>query len=216
MATFNPLHAGAAAFMALAITAGAAAPIIQPTPVLAQARYRDAGSIPAGTEIPVRYDKKKIVVSPTETVPVTLTVASDVRDANGNVVIPSGSKIQGRVVPYNGGSRFEAEYLKFPDSSYQQNIDAVSRVINRQQTITRSADAKSILTGAAAGGGAATVLTALTGGGFKLGPLLGGGAAGAAGGALLGRHKADVNVIYPNSDLTLRLRSSWEPSRRSY
>ncbi|MBV9385948.1 MAG: hypothetical protein JOZ78_05925 [Chroococcidiopsidaceae cyanobacterium CP_BM_ER_R8_30] len=216
MANFNPLHTGAAAFMALAIGAGATAPIIQPAPVLAQQPYRLEVSVPAGTQIPVRYDKQKIVVSPTETVPVTLTVASDVKNDNGRVVIPAGSKIQGKIVPYDQGSRFEAEYLQFPDSSYKQDINAVSRVVNRRETITRGADAKSILTGAAAGGGAATILTAITGGGFKLAPLLGGAAAGAGGGALLGRHKADVNVIYPDRDLTLRLQSNWHPNRRSY
>jgi hypothetical protein len=216
MANFNPLSTGAAALTVLALTAGATAPIIQPAPVLAQQPYRLEVSVPAGTQIPVRYDKQKIVVSPNESVPVTLTVASDVRNDDGRVVIPAGSKVQGKIVPYNEGSRFEAEYVQFPDSSYKQNIDAVSRVVNRQETITRSADAKSILTGAAAGGGAATILTAITGGGFKLAPLLGGGAAGAAGGALLGRHKAEVNVIYPDRDLTLRLQSSWRPSKRSY
>jgi hypothetical protein len=208
MTSLNPLHAGAAAFMALAITTGATVPIIRPAPVLAQDSYRVELNVPAGTRIPVSYDKQKIVVSPSESAPATLTVASDVRDADGRIAIPAGSKIEGKIVPYNGGSRFESEYLKFPDSSHRVDIDAVSRVVNRQENVTRSADAKSILTGAAAGGGAATVLTALTGGGFKLAPLLGGGAAGAAGGALLGRHKAVVNVIYPNSDLTLKLRSS--------
>jgi len=228
MSSFNFWQAGSGAVMALAITAGATAPIVQPAPVLAQDyqnqnryqdqnRYQNEVRIPAGTRIPVTYDQQKIVVSTTESVPVTLTVATDITDRNGNVLIPSGSKIEGRIVPYNGGDRFEANYLKYADSNRQVNIDATSQVVNRIQRVSRGAGTGSILTGAAAGGGAAAILSAITGGGsIPIGAVLGGGAAGAAGGALLGRHKSDVNVIYPNRDLTLRLRSSLPISYRNY
>jgi len=218
MSSFNPWKSGAAALMALAITAGSAVvPIVHPAPVLAQARYGNELRIPAGTRIPVTYDKQKIVVSLTESVPVTLTVATDIQDPNGRVLIPSGSKIEGKIVPYNGGDRFEANSLKYAGSDRQQDIDATSQVVTRTERVSRGASSGSILTGAAAGGGAAALLSAVTGGGnIPIGAVLGGGAAGAAGGALLGRHKSDVNVIYPSRDLTLRLRSSLPISSRDY
>lgn len=214
MSSFNFRQSGATALMALAIASGTAAPIIQTTPVLAQYYSQSGVSLPAGTRIPVTYNKQKVVVSPNESVSVTLTTATDVTDPNGNVSIPAGTKIEGRIEPAGGGSRFVARRIVF-DSGRRVDLDAVSGVVTRTERVKKGAGAGSILTGAAAGGGAAAILSAVTGGGnIPIGAVLGGAGAGAAGGALLGGHKADVIVIYPSRDLTLRLRSSLSANYR--
>lgn len=67
---------------------------------LAQTPVVSNNTIPAGTPIPVIYDKaEKILVTRTETVPLTLTVAENIRNAGGTVVIPKGSQIRGNYVP---------------------------------------------------------------------------------------------------------------------
>ncbi len=212
MSRFNSWQSGTAALMALAITAGTAAPIVTPTPAFAQSSYRDV-SISAGTRIPVRYDKsEKVVVTPNETTPLTLKVATDVTSSDGSLLIPAGTQVVGQLQPAQTGDRkgtqFVARELVF-NSDRRVNIDASSRVITRTERVTKN-NSGNILKGAAAGGGAAAALSAITGGGkVPLGAVLGGGAAGAVGGLLLGRESSDVVVVYPNKDLSpLRLRSN--------
>ncbi len=213
MSPTNTWRSGtAAALTALAITTGASAPIITPAPALAQYETQYQVTIPAGTRIPVHYNKNKIVVTPDETSPVTLRVATDIVSRNGTVLIPSGTQIVGQLQPAtrNGirGSRFVARQLVFSNGQ-QYNINASSAVVTRTQTISRGASTGTVLTGAAVGAGAASVLTAVAGGGFKIPATLGGAAAGAVGGLVFGKRKANVVVIYPNNgDLNLGLRSN--------
>ncbi len=253
MFSFNSWQSGTAALMALAITAGATAPILTSAPALAQSdRYPDRSdqypdrsdqypdrsdrypdhsdrypdhsdrrldrsdqyqvSIPAGTRIPVRYEKaEKIVVTPDETTSLTLTVAADITNRNGNVLIPAGTKIVGQLEPVERrsekGSRFVARELVL-NSDQRRDIDATSRVITRTERITKGASSGSILEGAAAGGAAAALISGVTGNHhIPVGAVLGGAGAGAVGGLLLGRRNADVVVIYPDRDLDLRLGS---------
>ena len=213
MSPINTWRSGTtAALTALAITTGASVPIITPFPALAQSETQYQVTIPAGTRIPVNYNKNKIVVTPDETSPVTLRVATDIVSRNGTVLIPSGTQIVGQLQPAtrNGirGSQFVARQLVFSNGQ-QQYINARSGIVTRTQTISRGASTGTVLTGAAVGAGAASVLTAVAGGGFKIPATLGGAAAGAVGGLLFGKRKANVVVIYPNNgDLNLGLRSS--------
>ncbi|MDJ0543691.1 MAG: hypothetical protein PX637_04920, partial [Microcystis sp. M53601_WE4] len=53
-------------------------------------------SIPVGTVIPLNYEKAdKILVSKSDVIPLTLTVARDIRNRNGIVVIAAGSEVKG-------------------------------------------------------------------------------------------------------------------------
>ena len=207
MSSFNSWQSGTAALMALAITAGATAPIVIPAPAFAQYNV----SISAGSRIPVRYDKSsKVVVTPNETSSLTLKVASDVRDSNGNLLIPTGTQVVGQLEPAQRGdqkgTQFVARQLVF-NSGRRVDIDAVSPIITRTEQVSKT-NSGNILKGAAAGGGAAAVLSAI-GGRVPIGAVLGGAGAGAVGGLLLGKKRTDVVVVYPNRDLSpLRLRSS--------
>lgn len=195
--------------MALAIATGAAAPLIVPTPASAQFRSQPTRvSIPTGTSIPVRYDQaEKIVVSPKETMPLTLTVATDIVNRSGTVLIPAGSQIVGELQPATGGSQFVARELVTYENN-RQSINATSKVISQTQ-VSRGANTGNILKGAAVGSAAAAVLAGITGNSnISAGEVLIGTGVGAAGGLLLGRKKADVVVINPDTDLDVTLGSS--------
>ena len=162
-------------------------------------------TIPRGFVIPVEYEEEKILVTPEETVPVSLLVAADIKDSRRNILIPYGSEILGQIEPdeAESGSFFSAEEIVFPDGS-TQSIEAVSQVVTRRETIKEGASAGDILQGAAIGGAAAAVLSEIFG---DIGALevLGGAGAGALAGVLLGGNEAELVSIDPNNDLDLTL-----------
>lgn len=211
MSNFNSWQSRTAALMALAI---ATAPLVTPAPASAQFRSQPIRSqptqvtIPTRTSIPVRYDQaEKIVVSPNETMPLTLTVATDIINRSGTVLIPAGSQIVGQLQPATEGSQFVARELVTYQNN-RQSIDATSRVISQTQ-VTEGASAGSILKGAAAGSAAAAAIAGLTGNrNISAGEVLIGTGVGTAGGLLLGRRKTDVVVINPDTDLDVTLNSS--------
>lgn len=172
-------------------------------------RDRDYSStvIPAGTQIPVEFEEDKILVTKTETAPITLTVAANIRDRNRNTLIPYGTEISGQIEPARNGSRFVAEELIFPDGT-TQFINANSRIITRTETVKGGASAGDILTGAAIGGAAAAVLGDLFGD-INVEEVLGGAGAGALAGLLLGGDDDEVELISidPEEDLELTLQS---------
>lgn len=195
------------------------APTIAPTVAAAQlfrnqpSSYSSPSSssvvIPSGVTIPVRYDEaEKIFVTPEETVPLTLTVAANIRDSRGNILIPYGSQIIGQIEPaIGGGSRFVAQEL-YIDSNRRQFIDAASQPVTRTETIRRGASTGDILQGVAAGAAAATIIAAVTGdNAIATEEVLGGAGLGALGGWLLGRDRVEVVSIDPNRDLDVVLRS---------
>ena len=165
-------------------------------------------TIPRGFVIPVEYDEEKILVTPEETVPVSLFVAADIKDSRRNILIPYGSEILGQIEPdeIESGSFFNAEEIVFPDGS-SQSIEAVSDVVTRRETIKEGASAGDILQGAAIGGAAAAVLSEIFG---DIGALevLGGAGAGALAGVLLGGNEVELVSIDPNNDLDLTLVNS--------
>ena len=165
-------------------------------------------TIPRGFTIPVEYEKEKILVTPEETVPITLTVAANVRDSRRNTLIPFGSEIMGQIEPSDdgSGSLFTAQELVFPDGT-TQFIDATSNVVTRRETIEEGASTGDILKGAAIGGAAATVLAEVFGD-IDVLEVLGGAGAGAVAGLLLGGgNKVELVSIDPNNDLDLTLQS---------
>jgi hypothetical protein len=209
-------RSGTVALMALAITTSATAPLVMTAPASAQLFPQSPGrsnqlnqyTIRSGVSIPVRYEEaEKIVVSPNETMPLTLKVAANITNRNGDILIPSGSLIEGELQPVNGGSRFVAREL-VTYRGRRQPINATSEVIETTR-VSRGTNAGTILKGAAVGAAAGAALGGLTGNRrISTGEVLIGAGVGAAGGAVLGRNRADVVVIDPDSDLDLTLRSS--------
>ena len=208
---------GTAALMALAIATGTSAPLFTTASASAQlfpssprnttTPQTNQITIPSGTTIPVRYNEaEKIVVSPKETMEVTLTVANNIVNRRGTILIPAGSTIEGELQPATNGSQFVATTLI--TNNRRQPIDATSKVI-RQTTVGRGAKTGNILKGAAIGAAASAALGALTGDrAIATEEVLLGTGAGALGGALLRNRKADVVVIEPDTDLALTLQSN--------
>ena len=165
-------------------------------------------TIPQGFVIPVEYDEDKILVTPEETIPLTLYVAANVKDNSRNTLIPYGSEIVGEIRPNldESGSFFVAEELIFPDGT-SRSIDAVSKVVTRKETIKKGANAGEILQGAAIGAAAATVLSEIFGD-IEFLEVLGGAGAGALAGVLLGGNEVELVSIDPNNDLHLTLQTN--------
>jgi tetrahydromethanopterin S-methyltransferase subunit F len=205
----------------LGITTSAIAPFSTVAPAVANSSYTVAQlfpspqtqyqrlAIPAGTTIPVRYTSaEKIVVLPTETTPLTLTVARNIRSTNGTLLIPSGSEIKGNLRPSQGGSQFVAQELVLTDGTVLP-INARSQVVTRTERIRRGVNSDAILKGTAIGAGAATLISGLAGNRrITIGKVLAGAGAGALGGLLFGRREVEVISIYPDTDLNLTLASS--------
>ena len=166
-----------------------------------------SNTVSRGIVIPMEYEEEKILVTPEETVPVTLLVAANIRDEQRNTLIPYGSEIIGQIQPDDdeSGSLFVASEIVFPDGT-SQSIDAVSELVTRRETIKKGANTGDILKGAAIGGAAATVLAEIFG---DIGALevLGGAGAGAIAGLLLGGNEVELVSIDPNNDLDLTLQT---------
>ncbi|WNZ24040.1 hypothetical protein HJG54_15015 [Leptolyngbya sp. NK1-12] len=169
--------------------------------------------IRAGTIIPTSYERDKIVVTPTETAELTLTVASDIRSAGGTVLIPAGSEINGELRPTSGGTQFVAEELVL-DNGERYPIEATSDVITRRETITRRSDPE-IFQGVAIGAVAASILGEIFGN-VELWQVLGGAGVGALGSLLIrNRERVEVIVVDPATDLDLQLESDFVLNPRS-
>lgn len=230
MTLFNGWKFGTAALMAIAMTTGAIAPMFSPTPASAQllrgsgqngsnnGQYNRSISIPSGVKFPVTYEKDKIIVTPDETTSLTVKIARNIIDRNGNILIPQGSEIKGQVEPANRdsqkGARFVTQELIFPNGN-RYTIDATSQTSTRTETISKGTNTGKILTDAAVGAGAASIIGLITGDHKikALEPILGAGA-GAAASVLLRRKEAKVVVLEPrNGDLDVTLRSNFQLSR---
>lgn len=220
MVNFSRWQSGTALVIALGMGSSAIAPLAIATSATANpAPYTVAQlfpsqqsprsvAIPAGTRLPIRYDgAEKVVVSPTETSPLTLLLARNIRSSSGETLVRSGSKIRGELRPVDGGSQFYAQDITLTDGTVLQ-IDATSEVVTKTQEIVPGTNTDAVLKGAAIGAGAATIISGVTGKKrITLGKILIGGGAGALGGLIFGKKRADVVVVNPNTDLTLTLNS---------
>ena len=203
-----------AALMSMAVSTGAIAPMFVSTPASAQRIYGQSRSvsIPSGVTFPVAYEKNKVVVNPGETLPLTLTVATNIIDSGRNVLIPAGTQIIGQLQPVTRnnqkGVQFVAQELVY-SSGQRQYINASSGVITRTERISQGANTGKILTDAAIGAGAATAISLITGDRrVQVLEPVGGAAAGAAASVLLRKKQADVFVLKPEQDLNVILRSN--------
>lgn len=194
-----------------------------PSPYLTAQRFPDSwrSSLPRGTEIPVEYiadedeeEADRILVTPDETAPLTLTVADDVESSSGRVIIPRGSKLEGELQPSGGGSRFVAETLTLPNGE-TTDIDAVSNVVTETETITEKDD-PDILRGAVVGGAAGAILGEIFGS-IDVLEVLGGAGLGVLAEIFLLRDKDEVEVVVVRPDeLDVRLQSDFVLNNGSF
>jgi hypothetical protein len=222
MSRFKPYLTGTSTLLALSMLSGAIAPMMISAPASAglfpsQPSYPRGGSsnipysttIPDGTRIPIAYQQaNKLIVSPTETVDLTVTVPANIRSSSGALLIPAGSQIVGKLQPASGGSQFVAQDLIIGGYKHQY-INAASDVITQTQQVTQGTNTTGLLKGAAIGGGAAAAISAVTGNhNITALKVLGGAAAGTLAQVIFGRKTTNVIVINPNTDLNLTLQSN--------
>jgi hypothetical protein len=220
MSIINAWKSGTSALIAIVMSATTVMPILTISPASAQLfpSQRNSNStsrqpvarqvvIPSGTTIPVEYNEaEKILVTKEETVPLTVTIAANIVNRRGQVLIPFGSQIAGQIEPYQNGSRFVAKNLII--NNQKQSLNAASKVVTRTEEVKKGASTASILKGAAIGAAAATVIAAITGDkAIATEEILGGAGLGALAGWLLGVKKAELISINPNQDLDLILNS---------
>ncbi|QIR38902.1 S-layer homology domain-containing protein [Tolypothrix sp. PCC 7910] len=169
-----------------------------PTPV--------AVTIPQGTAIPVKYDQaQKILVTKTETAPLTLTVAQNVITQDGVVVIPAGSKVVGQIKPAQGGSQFVAQKLVLTNGQEYQ-VNATSEVITKTETVNKGTSTGSIIKDTVLGAGAAAAVSAVTGDrAIATEEVLGGAGIGALIGLFFGKNSVDLIAIDPDTDLQMTI-----------
>ena len=204
--------------LAISFSMALAAPLVSLAPASAQLfpqqpanrnirnnRVYSSVVIPSGTQIPLEYEKEKILLTKDETIPVTLTVAANIRDSDRNLLIPYGTEVEGQIEPAGDGSQFIAQELIFADGT-RQSISGSSDIVTRTETVKRGTDTDDILKGAAIGGAAAAVLGEIFGD-INIEEVLGGAALGALGGWLLGRKSVELISIDPNRDLDITLDS---------
>jgi hypothetical protein len=128
-------------------------------------------NLPSGTEIKVRTDTS-IPAKPPANAHYSASVSDDVKDSNGNVIIPRGSRARLVAVPSNDGK--------------DTNLDLRSVTVNGTPYLINAAGSGS---GTPGGLGANKRTGMYVGGGAAIGAVLGalmGGGKGAAIGAVLG------------------------------
>jgi hypothetical protein len=207
--TRNATRAEVAAFLYQALVKQGQAPVItsqyivNPTPVASNI------TIPAGTVIPVKYAKDKILVTKDETVPLTVTVDRNITTSDGRLLIPAGSQVIGELRPAQGGSQFVAKTLVM--GGQQMAINASSQTITKTETIRKGINVGNVVKNTALGTAAAAAISAVTGDrAIATEELLIGGGAGVVLSLIqnfLGRNSIDLISIEPNTDLSLKLNS---------
>jgi hypothetical protein len=167
--------------------------------------------IPAGTQIPVRYEGvQKILLAKNEApIPFTMKVAQNVVTQNGVVLIPAGSDVVGTLQTTPKGAQFLARELVYPTGK-RFPMEAASSFITTTETITKGVSTGKLIASTVVGAGAAAGIAAVTGNRqiqwYEVLP----GAVVGAGLSLLFPDRIDLFAINPNTDLTLTLTSDLE------
>ncbi|APB32860.1 hypothetical protein GlitD10_0546 [Gloeomargarita lithophora Alchichica-D10] len=142
-------------------------------------------TVPQGTLILTRSGSQRVILSPQETLPLTLNVAQEVRDSQGRVVLPAGSTISGRWQPAGQGSQFVAQQINVRGQTLAFN--ATSQPVRRTQEISERS-LRPILPGALVGTAAAALIAGVSGDRrIEAGEVLAGTVTGAAAGLNWGR-----------------------------
>ncbi len=153
-------RAEVSAFLCQALTGSRQASLI-PEQYIAGTGTSFTALISSGTLIPVKYSQaKRIIVSPKETAPLTLTVAANVKNNSGSVVIPVGSQIIGQLQPTTGGSQFVASQVMIDGQQFP--ISASSQAITTTRNV-RDTNILGLLQDAVLGSAAAAGISGITG-----------------------------------------------------
>ncbi|PSB28092.1 S-layer homology domain-containing protein [Stenomitos frigidus] len=175
-----------------------------PTPTNNQTALNPRYLVPQGTSFSIRYlGSQKIVVTPGETINnLTLRVVDDLKNPQGQVVVPRDSEIVGQLIPVtsNGqvlGTQFIAQRVTIGSQSYP--FSARSQVVSGQP-VTQNTSPGS-LKDAATSAATSAVLATILGQKIDLGTIL----AGATGGQATPQSQTPQNVILidPSADLRL-------------
>lgn len=150
-------------------------------------------------------DNDTLYFDPRETRASSLYIRSDVFDASGNVVIPSGTLITGQFQPVEDGTQFIADSLVLGDRAFP--LFAQSQTIESQRD-PRQVSAGAIAQDAAIGAGVGLVLSAVTGDrAIATEEILGA----AALGAVVGNVTApEAIAIPPDTDINLTVTSDFQ------
>lgn len=207
----NATRAEVAAFIYQALVSEGTAQTISSQYIVDTAPVATNFTIPAGTTIPVKYTKDKILVTKDETVPLTLTVDANITTSDGKVLIPAGSEVMGELRPAadQGGSQFVAQSIKM--NGQTMTVNASSGVITTTETVRKGVNVGNLVRDTALGTAAAAAIAAVTGDrAIATEELLIGGGAGAVLNLIatfLGRNSIDLIAIQPDTDLDLKLNS---------
>ncbi|MGB5970650.1 MAG: S-layer homology domain-containing protein, partial [Spirulinaceae cyanobacterium] len=159
----NATRAEVAAFIYQALVNQGQASAISSPYVVNQAPVASSFTIPAGSVMPVSYDKEKILLTKDETVPVTLMVKANIVNSNQRILIPAGTKVEGKLQPTaSGGTQFMAEKLIYANGT-SQNVSATSQVITETETIRKGVSIGDLAKNAGIGTAAAAAISAITG-----------------------------------------------------
>ncbi|WP_414515694.1 conjugal transfer protein TrbI [Nostoc sp. PCC 9305] len=230
MTRLHQWKSGTVALMAMAVTTSVISPLFSLAPANAQynigqnrnGQYGNV-TIPSGVALPVTYEKETITIAPGESKSLTLRIANDIIDRNRNVLIPAGTKINGRLESVDldsysrdtrdednqgKGVRFVAQELEFSNGQ-RQSINATSRTYTTTQRVSQKPNTTQVLTDAAIGGGAGLLGSLITGNRKidDLKPVIGA-AAGAGASVLLRKKEGNAFVLRPAQDLKLTLNSN--------
>ena len=181
------------------------------------------GTIPVGTTIPMTFNESETIeISSNESRTLTLYTASNVRQSNGNILIPAGSEVLGELRPSRNGVQFFAQQITLKNGQ-RLNFNATSRELVDFQTVQVGASTADIVTGTLAGAGAATLIAGVTGdrhinalevlGGAAFGALAGWGLPQAG---IIGGGTKEVMTIDPSQDLTLTVQSPLSLNNTSF
>jgi hypothetical protein len=176
-----------------------------------QIPLRNYQLIPAGTAIPVQYNQgEKILLTKEETFSLSLTVTDNIKNSQGQIIIPDGSQIVGEIKPDGQGSRFLSQkiFLKTPQTQ-EKSIDAISEVFTRLERIIKGANPDKIIQGAVLGKTAASILASFTSDQPISEGLLRGSGLEVLAGWLLRGESVELLSINTKEDLKLTLRSDF-------
>lgn len=162
----------------------------------------------SGQEILVNYKAaEKLLVTKDETMALTLTVATDIRDSQGKLVIPQGSKILGQLQPASDGIQFIAQELVVTEDQ-RYGLQASSGIVTRSEALSKDSQSGDKLKNTVLSVAVGALTEIMNGGSPEISKeLLGGTFLEVMNDLLLGEQDVEMIAIYPNSDLHLTLLS---------
>ncbi len=158
-------------------------------------------TVAAGTLMPVvSTAPDRLLIAPNETRPISMIVQNPIRNDRGDIVVPYGSRVDGRFEPAAGGTRFVAETVIIDNQVY--SLSAQSNVIADVKD-PRHTSTGQVVQDAAIGAAAGAILGLITGDrAIATEELL---AAGVAGSAIGNVTAPRVSIIDPNQPINLQL-----------